>query len=165
MDLQVWRHMCKYIKENDPDVYGCCCNVDKGKYIDSLAATLRLPAIRYDLRVYRWLKESQRKYLLNQGETVIPVKFNANLAFVKRVVKQQIKYMSLPYPTDERPVHERRGGYACDLAFCHSLEALDIVPLLDLRVKLEHLRYAGKLQVGIKPKEIKFLKYEGNDKA
>ena len=134
--------------------------MDKQKYIDSLACCLQLPTLEYPTRNYRWLQESQRTNLLSKGVERINVKFNANLAFVRRDIKEHIKYMNIPYKTDERPIHESRGGYACDLAFCHSLESRDIIPLVDLRVKFEHLRYAGPLQVGKKPKELKLYKYD-----
>lgn len=142
-----WDIMIKYLKENDPDVYGGCCNVDTEKYKNHLACCLRLPTIAYLSRNYRWVSEDQRRYFLEHKVNVIEVKFNANVAFVKREVKDKIKYMEVPYPTDERPINEKRGGYACDLAFCHSLEYNQITPLVDMRVKFDHLRYwdGGKL--------------------
>lgn len=164
LNLQIWEYMKNYIIENNPGVYGCYCHVDTKKNKDSLACCLTLPSIAYATRNYRWLKESQRKHLIEKGLTVLKVKFNANLAFVRRDIKNKIKYMSLPYDTDERPIHESRGGYACDLAFCHCLDKMGIDPLVDLRFKAIHLRYAGKLQVGIKPKNTEFFKYDSKTK-
>ena len=148
--------LIKYVEQHDPPVYGGCCNVDKGKYENSLACCLKLPELDYINRRYRWVAESHRKFFLNNGTSVIKVKFNANFAFVRRDVKDKIKYMALPYKTDERPIHEQRGGFACDLAFCHFADSLGIDILVDLRYKFEHLRYAGKLQVGVKPPLIQF---------
>ena len=153
--------MIKYIEKHNPPVYGACCNVDTQKYNDSLACCLKLPDLEYVNRRYRWLKESQRKFLINNGSSVIKVKFNANLAFVRRDIKEKIKYMTVPYETDERPIHEANGGYACDLAFCHFMDSLGIEPLVDLRYKLKHLRYNGRVLVGVKEPLIE-LKSNGN---
>lgn len=155
-----WDCLVKYIKDNDPLVYGPCCNVDTAEYEDCLACCLVLPTLEYETRKYKWLKESQRKDAISRGHDIIEVKFNANLAFIRRDIKDSIKYMSIPYETDERPINESRGGYACDLAFCHSLASRDISPLVDLRIKLKHLRYCGELQVGKKPKNLQFFKYK-----
>ncbi len=153
--------MIKYVEKHDPPVYGGCLNVDTEKYKDALACCLSLPEIDYINRRYRWVNEVHRKFMLNNGTSVIKVKFNANFAFIRRDIKEKIKFMSLPYETDERPIHERAGGYACDLAFCHSLNHLGIDPLVDLRYKFKHLRYNGRLLVGVKEPKIE-LKSNGN---
>lgn len=151
--------MVEELQKFNYPIYGPCCNVDKQKYKDSLACCLQLPTLEYGTRNYRWLKDSQRKDAVRRGFTVIDVKFNANLAFVRRDIKERIEYMSVPYKTDERPIHEVKGGYACDLAFCHMLDSIDITPKVDLRYKVEHLRYAGELMVGKKEKNLKLYKY------
>jgi len=148
--------LCEYVKENDPAVYGGCCNVDTEKYKDSLACCLKLPDLIWINRRYRWVNEEQRTRYLKNGGTIEPIKFNANFAFVRRDIKQKIPYMGLPYETDERPINEQRGGYACDLAFCHYCDFLEIPILCDFRYKFEHLRYAGALQVGKKAPLIEY---------
>ena len=149
--------MIDYIKQHDPPVYGPSCNVDQNN--DALACCLKLPEIFYWNRRYRWVKEHHRQYFLEHDMPLIQVKFNANLAFVRRDIFDKIPYMALPYDTDERPIHESAGGYACDLAFCHYCNHLDIPILVDMRVKLKHLRYAGPLQVGKKEPKITFYNY------
>ncbi len=158
LDEFVWDMMCQYVKENDPAVYGCCCNVDTDKYSDSLACCLTLPTLEYETRNYRWLKESQRQDALSRGWKVIPVKFNANLAFVKTSIKKCFKYMSIPVQKDVRPIHEQEGGFACDLALCHQFDYSGIEVLVDLRYKVKHLRYAGELLVGKITPNTKFIK-------
>lgn len=154
--------MIEYIENNDPPVYGCCCNVDTDKLKDVLACTLKLPDLKYENRRYRWIQESHRQIFLDDDIPIIKVGFNANLCFVRRDIKEKIKYMAIPYQTDERPIHEREGGYACDLAFNHYCEFLHIDRLVDLRVKFNHLRYAGPLQVGKKDPLVIFKNYYNN---
>jgi len=155
-----WQIMTEYILNNNPAVYGCYLQVDSINEPESLACCVKMPTLNYLNRRYRWVKESQRQYFLDHDLMILPVKFNANFAFVRIDVKEKIPYMAIPYPSDERPITETSGGYACDLAFCHYLEALNITPLVDLRVQVQHLRYAGKLLVGIKVKNVKFIPYE-----
>ena len=153
--------MVKYVKDNDPDVYGCCINVDTEAHKDSIASTLRLPALEYGARRYKWLKESQRSDAISRGFNVIDVKFSAGFHFIKREIKNKIKYTTIPHQTDERPIWERKGGYACDLALSHWLDHYKIPIKLDLRHKIKHLRYCGDLLVGKKEENLEFFKYRG----
>ena len=156
--------MVKYLIDNpDLQVYGPVCNVDTEKYADRLACCTNLPTLEYGTRRYNWLSESLRNHLLNQGKKTIQVKFNAGLHWVKRELKDKIKYTTIPHETDERPIWEAKGGYACDLAFSHWLHFLDIPIMVDLRHKLKHLRYAGPLQVGKKKPNVEFFKYKDNN--
>ena len=142
--------MCEYVKKNNPPVYCGCCNVDKKKHKDHIAACYRLPMLEYENRVYRWLAESQRQQILENFER-LPVKFNGlTSTFIRRDIVEKIPFTKLPYPTDERPIWESRGGYAADLAFAHYCDYMDIPILMDFRFKWEHLRYWGELQVGKK---------------
>ncbi len=159
LTLAAWNHLMEYVEKNNPDVYGPCCNVDTNSHKDDLACCLKLPDIKYENRRYRWVKESHRQHYLNNNMPVIEVKFNANLCIIKREIKDKIPYMALPYLTDERPIHEKKGGFACDLAFNHFCESLNVKRLVDFRVKLQHLRYAGPLQVGKKEPKLTFIRY------
>ena len=143
---------------NNFDVFGLVCNVDKGKYSDKLACCLKLPKLRYEFRRYRWIAESQRQWFLSNGIRFINVKFNAlAFCFIKREILEKYTFTELPYETDERPIWESRGGYACDLAFCHYCDFHKIDIKIDLRIKADHLRYGGKKQVGKKDSKITFI--------
>jgi len=149
----------KQVEINDFDVYGPVCNVDKGKYSDKLACCIKLPKLPYEFRRYRWMAESQRQWFLSNGIQRHVVKFNAlAFCFIKREILEEYNFTTLPYETDERPIWETSGGYACDLAFCHYCDFMKINVLVDLRIKCDHLRYAGKVQVGKKPPKITFIK-------
>ena len=158
IDLDIFNAMVENLIINDYDVYGCCLNVDMDKDKDSLAACIKLPELNYSNRRYRWIKEHHRLIML-QSINVIPVRFNAGFHFIKRNIKDKIPYTTLPYPTDERPIWETRGGYACDLALSHWLNFFDIPIMLDLRYKITHLRYAGPVLVGKKEPKITFYPY------
>ena len=162
LDRYTYDCMVKNLIQFDYDVYGCCLNVDTDVYQDFLACTIKLPALEYINRRYRWVKEHHRQIMLKGGITQMNVKFNAGFHFIKREIKDKIPYTTLPYPTDERPIWESLGGYACDLALSHWLDFMNIPIILDLRYKVKHLRYAGPLMVGKKEPEIKFIKYEEN---
>ena len=66
---------------------------------------------------------------------------------------------TLPFETNQKPIWEERGGWACDLAFCHYCDFMNIPIIVNLQVKLNHLRYADKLQVGIKKPLITFIPF------
>jgi len=151
----------KMVNHWDYDVYGPVCNVDKGKYSDKLACTLKLPKLPYDLRRYRWIAESQRQWFMSNGIKTIAVKFNALcFCFIKREILEKYKFTELPYQTEERPIWESKGGYACDLAFCHYCHFINIDVIIDLRIKLDHLRYKGEIQTGKKHCKITFISYK-----
>jgi len=161
-DLQIsisqFNHLKKQIEANDYDVYGPVCNVDKGKYIDKLACCNKLPSIKFEFRNYRFVQEEARQYFLNAGIKHHTVKFNGLVfCFIKREILEDYAFSTLPFQTDEKPIWENRGGWACDLAFCHYCDFKHITILVDLQVKLNHLRYCGPLQVGIKPEKITFI--------
>lgn len=154
--------MVEELKKNDYDVYGPVCNVDTGKYENRLACCTNLPTLEYSSRRYNWLSEALRQHLLGYDKKIIQVKFNAGLHWVKREIKDKIKYTTIPKETDERPIWETKGGYACDLAFSHWLDHLGIKIMVDMRYKLKHLRYAAPLQVGKKEPNVEFFKYKDN---
>lgn len=155
----------KMVQINDYDVYGPVCNVDKGKYFDKLACCIKLPKLPYELRRYRWMAESQRIWFMNNGIKHHQVKFNAlAFCFIKREILERYKFTELPYETDERPIWESRGGYACDLAFCHYCDFNKINIIVNLQIKCDHLRYTKSLQVGIKKPLITFISYPKHGK-
>ncbi len=150
----------KRVLTNDYDVYGGVCNVDMGKYSEHLACCIKLPKLPYELRRYRWVSESQRQWFMNSGINKLRVKFNAlAFCFIKREILEKYEFTTVPYETDERPIWESRGGYACDLAFAHYCDFSKIDILVDLQIKLKHLRYSGKNQVGKKDSKITFIPY------
>ena len=158
-----FKALVREVENFDYEVYGPVCNVDKGKYENKLACCNKLPKIKYEFRIYRWVQEEARQYFLNHGIKHHKVKFNAlAFCFIKREILEKYKFTTLPYETDERPIWEKRGGYACDLAFAHYCDFAHIPMVVDLRIKLNHLRYGGKLQVGIKEPKIIFNSYQSN---
>lgn len=155
--------LCKHIQEEKFHVLGPLCNVDTEKYKDRLACTQELPSLEYAKRRYYWLSEGARLALIQNGRKFLQVKFNAGLYLMDRETKMKVKWTKLPYATDERPIWESRGGYACDLAQSHFLNFLDIPIMVDLNIKIKHLRYAGELQVGKKERSINLIKKEDKD--
>jgi len=153
----------KEVEAWDYEVYGPVCNVDQGKYKDKLACCNKLPSIKYEFRNYRWVQEEARQYFLSHGIKHHKVKFNGlTFCFIKRDILKHYSFSTLPFETQEKPIWEERGGWACDLAFSHYCDYEHIIMIVDLRIKLKHLRFPGKLQVGLKPPKITFLKYDGN---
>jgi len=149
------------IEKNDYDVYGPLCNMDNGKYKDKMDCCIKLPSIEYETRNYRFLQEEVRLYLLNDGLDNLKVKFNGlTFCFIKRKILEKYEFGTLPFKTDEKPIWENRGGWACDLAFSHYCDFMNIDILIDLKIKLKHLRYPGKLQIGLKPPKIEFIKWQ-----
>ena len=160
---QQFNELKKVVEANDYDVYGPVCNVDKGKYSNKLACCLKLPVIPFQLRQYRFIDESNRLYFLEHDVKILKVKFNGLVfCFIKRSILEKYSFSTLPFQIDEKPIWESKVGYACDLAFCHYCDFSNIDILVDLRIKTEHLRYAGPLQVGKKPSKITFIRYEKN---
>jgi len=148
----------KQVEAWDYDVYGPVCNVDKMKYENKLACCIKLPAIKFEFRNYRWVQEEARQYFMNAGLKTLTVKFNGlTFCFIKRRILENYTFSTLPFETDEKPIWENRGGWACDLAFAHYCDFANIQIKVDLQVKLNHLRYPGKLLVGIKPPKITFI--------
>jgi len=153
-----FEELIKMVEAYDYDVYGPVCNVDQGKYKDKLACCNKLPSIEYQLRNYRWVQEEARQYFLNAGMKSHTVKFNGLVfCFIKREILEKYKFSTLPFETDEKPIWENRGGWACDLAFAHYCDFEHIPIIVDLRIKLNHLRYPGKLQIGLKKPLITFI--------
>jgi len=149
------------VENNDYDVYGPVCNVDKGKYELKLACCAKLPSIDYQLRNYRWVQEEVRKYYLDDGINILKVKFNGlAFCFIKREILERYSFTELPFETDQKPIWEERGGYAVDLAFAHYCNFNNIDIHVDLRIKCNHLRYPGELQVGLKKPLITFIPYK-----
>ena len=162
-EKQDYLKMLKILKKEDYDVYGPCANVDNGKYKHHIIGCNKLPELPYEKRRYRWIAESQRQYFLNAGINILSVKFNGlAFCFIKREYIEKIKFTTLPYETDDRPIWETRGGYACDLAFMHWMNFLNKKVILDLRFKWVHNRYGLPLQVGKKKPLITFIPYPKN---
>jgi len=158
--------MLEQIKYFDYDVYGPAFNMDMQKHKDRILCTPNLPDLDYGSRRYYWISEGRRQQLIKSGNGIIHPKFNGlGFTWVKRWLVDTIPFTTLPYETDERPIWETRGGYACDLAFSHWLNYLDVKINYDLRIKCEHLRYWGQLQVGLKEPQVNLIKYENNDKG
>jgi len=155
-----FRELVKMVEHWDYDVFGPVCNVDKGKYSDKLACCLKLPKLPYDLRRYRWIAESQRQWFMSNGIKSIVVKFNALcFTFIKREIIEKYNFTEIPYETDERPIWESAGGYACDLAFAHYCDFSKIDIHVDFQIKLDHLRYASKPKK--LPYKMTFIPFEG----
>ncbi len=149
----------------DYDVYGPVANVDLGKYKNKLNCCIKLPTIKWEFRNYRWIQEEARQYFMNAGIMHHNVKFNGlTFCFIKRHILEKYKFSTLPVETDEKPLWETRGGWACDLAFCHYCNYANIDIIVNLKIKLKHLRFIGANQVGKKEPKITFLKYDGNQK-
>lgn len=161
VSVDQFNELKKRVEINNYDVYGGVCNVDMAKYKNHLACCIKLPELPYLSRRYRWVAESQRQYLMNSGVNKMAVKFNAlAFCFIKREILENYEFTTLPYNTDERPIWESRGGYACDLAFCHYCDYSNITILVDLQIKFKHLRYAGKNQSGKKSCKTTFIPYQ-----
>ena len=153
--------MIHILQEWDYDVYGPCANVDTKDWKNHIIACNKLPELSYENRRYRWVSESQRQYYLEHTINTIKTKFNGlAFAFIKRELLEQIKFTSLPYPTDERPLWEAKGGYACDLAFMHWMDYLKKEVIVDLRFKWVHNRYGSELLVGKREPKITFIPYD-----
>ena len=151
-------HLKQQVEINDYDVYGPVCNVDRGKYENKLACCNKLPSIKFEFRNYRWVQEEVRQYFMNTGMKTHVVKFNGlTFCFIKREILENYTFGTLPFKTDEKPIWENRGGWACDLAFAHYCDFNNITIIVDLQVKLNHLRYCGPLLVGTKPEKITFI--------
>lgn len=162
-DLVISKEQFNKLKEQvkDHDVYGPVCNVDKGKYENKLACCIKLPSIKFEFRNYRWVQEEARQYFLNTGIDTLKVKFNGlTFCFIKRKILERYTFSTLPFESDEEPIWKVRGGWACDLAFCHYCDFNNIDIFVNLRIKLNHLRYAGKLQIGIKEEKITFIEHK-----
>lgn len=158
--IEKWqfKELIKLVEAWDYPVIGGVSNVDTGKYKDKFAACLKLPAINFDDRNYRWISTEQRKYLMENGARILKVKFNAlAFCFIKREILENYKFSTLPFETEAKPIWEERGGWACDLAFCHYCDFNDIEIRVDLLIKMKHLRYYGPLQIGIKKPLITFI--------
>ena len=150
----------KEVEVFDYDVFGPVCNVDKGKYETKLACCNKLPSIKYEYRNYRWVQEEVRQYFLNTGIKHHKVKFNGlTFCFIKREILENYSFSTLPFETDEKPIWENRGGWACDLAFCHYCDYTHIPIIVHLQIKLIHLRFPGPLLVGVKKPLITFIPY------
>jgi len=162
ISVNQFNELVKTVEANNYPVYGPVCNMDNGKYKDKLACCLKLPDIKFNLRNYRWVQEEARQYFLNEGINILDVKFNGlTFCFIKRSILEKYQFSTLPYTTHEKAIWENRGGWACDLAFCHYCDFENISILVDLRIKLIHLRYADKSHVGIKKPKITFIRYNG----
>ena len=76
------------------------------------------------------------------------------------MILMKYTFSTLPFETTEKPIWEARGGWACDLAFCHYCDYTNIEILVNLKIKLNHLRFWGKLQIGLKPPKMEFIKWK-----
>ena len=157
---EVFEKMCKTLEEFYYPVLSGCCNVDfKGKWAGMVNVCLKLPKLAYSERIYRWLAESQRKELISRGVRIMMFDFAGFPAmFIRRDVLEKIPFAKVPYETTERPIWESDGGFGGDLAFCTSLKYHGIPNRVDLTCIMEHLRYEGKMLVGIKPPEVVFIR-------
>ena len=109
------------------------------------------------------MDESNRLYFLEHDVKILKVKFNAlAFCFIKRNILEKYSFTTLPFQTDEKPIWERKTGYACDLAFAHYCDFFKIDIMVDLRIKANHLRFPGPLLVGKKPPKITFIRYGEN---
>ena len=157
---EIFQKLCDTLEKYDYPVLSGCCNVDfKGKWANMVNVCLKLPALAYKDRNYRWLAESQRLELISRGVTITQFDFAGfPCMFIRRDILEKIPFATVPYPTNERPIWETDGGFGGDVAFCTSLKYYGIPNRVDLTCIMEHLRYEGKMLVGIKPPEVVFIR-------
>lgn len=156
---KIYDKLIEHIKIHDYPVVAGCCNVDLRKYKNHLNVCWKLPEVPYIKRHYRWMAESIADNMINKGEPVHRVGFAGfPLMFIRRDIIEKIPFGTIPYPVDERPIWETRGGFGGDLAFCTSCKYYDIPVMVDLTCKMEHLRFEGEMLIGKKPPSIEFIR-------
>lgn len=156
---EIFEKLCNTLEKFDFPVLSGCCNVDMVGNKDKVNICFNLPEIPYDRRIYRWMAESQRKHLISKGSEIIELGFAGfPCMFIRRDILEKIPFATLPFKVDERPIWEARGGFGGDLAFCTSLKYYGISNRVDLTCLMEHLRFEGKMLVGIKKPEVVFIK-------
>jgi len=155
--------LLKYNKEFDFEVLCGVCNVDTGKYKDKLNITSNLPVIGpYEERRYFWISKNRYPNML------IKVPFAGfPMMWVRRDVleKTRINWLSPQIKGKNPAIWEARGGYSNDLAFCHNLNRLGITIYCHTGCEMLHLRYHGEQQLGKKSPTVKFIRYQGMEKA
>ena len=156
---EIFQKLCDTLEKYDYPVLSGCCNVDMAGNSDKINVCLKLPKIPYNERIYRWMAESQRKELISKGVEIIKLGFAGfPCMFIRRDILEKIPFATLPFKVDERPIWETRGGFGGDLAFCTSLDYHNIAIRVDLTCIMEHLRFEGKMLVGIKKPEVVFIR-------
>lgn len=151
------RDILKY----DFPVYSGVCNVDHGKYKDKLAITSNLPSLNYYKRVYHWI--SKNRY----PNMILQVPFTGGALYcVRRDINEKchINKVRNWQTRDERPIWERRGGYANDLAFAHNLDEAKIPINVNTTNVMDHLRYEYESKVGKRNPLVKFIPKDSNEK-
>lgn len=143
----------------DYQVCSGVCNVDTAKFKDYWNITSNLPELRYDLRRYRWISKSRYENMIIQvpfaGFPAMCIRRDVlEKCFINKFLKKD--------KTDESPIWETRGGYSNDLIFCHNLHDLGINIYANTGIQMNHYRYHGKSQIGIKPPKVSFIKYAEN---
>ena len=140
------------VEETGHSVLSGVCNVDTKKYINHLVICKYLPTLDYYQRIYRWIPESQRKWFIEHGHEIIPVKFAGYpLSFISREIFEKVNGLNTGpknIPEKVRAMWIDAGGYANDLSFCHKCDEQGIEVFVDLTVKMLHLRYGAKVLAG-----------------
>lgn len=154
---EIFEKMCNTLENNDYPVLSGCCNVDMEGNKDKVNVCLKLPDLGYDSRIYRWLAESQRLDAISRGHHIIELGFAGfPCMFIRRDILEKIPFATVPFETDLRPMWETRGGFGGDIAFCTSLKHYGIPNRVDLTCMMKHLRFEGKMLVGVKEPNIEF---------
>lgn len=159
-DVSHFNKIKKHVEESD---FECVCGVspvDMGKRKDYWNVTVNLPALDYDSRRYYWL--SKNRY----PNTMIQPPFAGHpFMTLKRSVldKIQLWVIEPKYEKMGQPQFETKGGFASDLSLAYSLKEHGIKINCDTGIIMEHLRYYGKMLVGIKNPKVVFIKYRDNE--
>jgi len=156
---EVYDKLIKHIEEKDYPVISGVTNWDMEKYKDYINITSNLPALNYADRIY--YKLSKDRY----PNTVLKVPW-AGFPFM--FIRRDIIF-KVPFPptcvkdTDgQRPIWETKGGFGGDLCWAHNLDYYNIPIYADTGCNMKHLRFFGKMLVGVKPPSIEFFKYNGD---
>lgn len=155
-DVSHYNKIKSHIEKNDFEVICGVAPVDTGKRKDYWCVTVNLPSLDYDSRRYYWL--SKNRY----PNTLIQVPFAGHpFMTLKRSVLDKIQLWVVPakYAGMGQPEWETRGGFASDLSLAYSLKDYGIKINCDTGIIMGHLRYKGKMLVGIKPQKVVFKKY------
>ena len=157
---KVYDKLVKHIEEKDYAVISGVCNWDTEKYKDYLNITADLPALKYNDRFYH--KISKDRY----PNTLLKVPWDGfSFMFIRRDIVFKVPFppVCVKDTNGERPIWETRGGFGGDLCWAHNLDYYGIEQYADTGCNMEHLRFYGKMLVGVKPPSIEFFKYNGKN--
>jgi len=156
----VYDKLVKHIAQKDYAVISGVCNWDMEKYKDYWNITVDLPALKYSERVYHKLhKDRYPNTLLKVPWAGFP------FMFIRRDIIKKVPFPPICVKeTDERPIWESKGGFGGDVCWANNLDYYNIEQYADTGCNMLHLRFAGKMLVGVKSPSIEFFKYESDEK-